>query len=377
MAGRKKRNGGCGCGGMCGNPKCGPTRNPSLAARRNPVHTGSADYRIGLFQGAMEKGKLPPPHDTSADYRRGYADGAKVAKAKPTMVAEALGVYKATGDQQQAGAVLYNEVKGENMATLRNPSLNVRNPSGSKQRARGVRGYDDFSGAGDSAALAWAAQTRREMAAAKRGRYGDLDLYRRSHAADIEASSRHRPLRNPSFSPYAVGTVQSYKVGGNVYEFPSVWLQNYGWTPAKKAADLRDGDVQMYNYGYSAVISDVSHSGKKVNYHVTSNSGSDKGKVYSKSVNGSKLVPVTIESVVGKRNPSLNVRNPMSAAERKHCAHEHSEERAFASLLSKLPVGETVTLSGHRVRKLSKGYVVVDGERLTSSQAAAKIHRGK
>lgn len=69
-------------------------------------------------------------------------------------------------------------------------------------------------------------------------------------------------------------------------------------------------------------------------------------------------------------------KNPMTAAERKHCAHERSEERAFASLLSKLPVGETVTLSGRRVRKLSKGYVVVDGIRLSDKQAAAKIHRG-
>jgi hypothetical protein len=339
MAGHKKRNGGCGCGGMCGNPKC---RNPSLNVR-NPsrsVHTGSEDYRIGLFQGAIEKGKIPPPHNTSADLRRGYADGAKVAKAKPAMVAEALGVYKATSNQQQAGAVLYSEVKGESVATLRNPSLNVRNPSnaainraflnaidaatrnkilssigkhydmtakeameevthaeaehlldymiepmrsatyvimqrhgfglarrnpsGAKQRARGVRGYDDFSGAGDSAALAWAAQTRREMAAAKRGRHGDLDVYRRSHAGDIAASSRHRPLRNP-----------------------------------------------------------------------------------------------------------------MSAAARKHLAHEKGEEKAFASMMAALAEGVTVKVGTHRIRKLSKGYVVVDGERLTTTQAAAKLHRGK
>jgi hypothetical protein len=45
-------------------------------------------------------------------------------------------------------------------------------------------------------------------------------------------------------------------------------------------------------------------------------------------------------------------------------------------MLAKLPVGVTLKAGKHRVRKLSKGFVVVDGERLTEKQAAAKIHRG-
>jgi hypothetical protein len=172
-------------------------KNPSINVR-NPsrkVNTGSEDYRLGLFQGAMEKGKLPPPHDTSADFKRGYADGAKVAAARPAASAESLGVYKATGSQPQAGAVLYDAVKGESVATL--------------------------------------------------------------------------------------------------------------------------------------------------------------------------------------RNPSINVRNPMSAAARKHLAHEKGEEKAFASMMAALAEGVTVKVGAHRIRKLSKGYVVVDGERLTTTQAAAKLHRGK
>ena len=69
--------------------------------------------------------------------------------------------------------------------------------------------------------------------------------------------------------------------------------------------------------------------------------------------------------------------NPMSAAERKHLAHEKEEEKTFAAMMDKLPIGVTIQAGKHRVRKLSKGYVVVDGERLTSKQAAAKIHRGR
>ena len=91
-----------------------------------------------------------------------------------------------------------------------------------------------------------------------------------------------------------------------------------------------------------------------------------------------KLVVLDIENRgEPARNPSLNVRNPMSAAARKHLAHEKGEEKAFASMMAALAEGVTVKVGAHRVRKLSKGYVVVDGERLTTTQAAAKLHRGK
>lgn len=65
--------------------------------------------------------------------------------------------------------------------------------------------------------------------------------------------------------------------------------------------------------------------------------------------------------------------NPMS-----HLAHERLEEQQFAGLLAALPEGQTVTLGrGCRVRRLSKGYFVVNGERLTTKQAAIRLHRGK
>lgn len=167
---------------------CGATANPSNKSQK--VRFDSDDYKRGLFQGAVEKGKAPPPKNTSAELQRGYAAGGRIAKVNAKAVAEALGVYSITSDQVRAGQALQDAVLIESEASM-------------------------------------------------------------------------------------------------------------------------------------------------------------------------------------QRNPARR----MSAAERKHRAHERGEEQAFASLLAKLPVGETVMLGKRRVRKLSKGYVVVDGERLTTTQAAVKIHR--
>ena len=89
-----RKNGSCGCGGKCGNPGCGPKKN--YGSKRNPssgANYSSEDYTIGLFQGAVEKGKLPPPPSTSADLQKGYAAGARIAKAKPAAVQRARCLY--------------------------------------------------------------------------------------------------------------------------------------------------------------------------------------------------------------------------------------------------------------------------------------------
>lgn len=224
---RKKRNGGCGC-----------QHNPRHR-RRNP----SEDYSLGLFQGAMEHGKLPPPKTASGEFRKGYADGFKVGRSKPEARAQALGVFKGTGSQRQGGEALYEMAQGE--STLQNP----------------------------------------------------------------------RKRRNPSLLTVAL-------VGGAAYAYAkSAKVRKHAKAAAKGAVT-----------GVKAAYGAYKHHAKKV--------------------------------------------NPMSAAERKHLAHEKSEEATFATMLDKLPIGVTIKAGKHRVRKLSKGYVVVDGVRLTDKEAAKKIHRG-
>ena len=112
VEGHKRKNGDCGWrkrnprkNGDCG---CGKRRNPS------------EDYTLGLFQGAMEHGKLPPPKDASTDFRRGYTDGYKVGRSKPEARAQALGVFKGTGSQRQGGEALYELSQG--LSTVANPA---------------------------------------------------------------------------------------------------------------------------------------------------------------------------------------------------------------------------------------------------------------
>lgn len=262
---RKKRNGGCGCAGACGNPHCGPKkRNGKRPAdqyqfaawqekakgmtdaqllyvikdareaakamrghdpvsegwyedeantmaqelyrrrqgkRRNPAGQGE-DYNMAAFAGAVEHGLLPPKNATP-DYKKGYAEGARIAKQNKLAVAAALGAFRSTKSQAKAGELL------------------------------------------------------REMAG---------------------TASTSTPIGNPRKKRNPVGADPRYVPVGN---------------PKPKG---------------------------------------------------------------------------------KYLAHEKEEEQIFASMLSKLPVGVTMKAGKFRVRKLSKGFVVVDGERLSMKDAAAKLH---
>lgn len=287
-----RKNGSCGCGGKCGNPGCGPKKN--YGSKRNPssgANYSSEDYTIGLFQGAVEKGKLPPPPSTSADLQKGYAAGARIAKAKPAAVQRALGVYSATSSHLKAGETLRDAALGgstvANPRKRRNPSLYLSEAIFDKDRISKIK----------TLAAKKAPSAKEWILRDERGKWSkDIQrLIDRTKEPDMRAK-----------------------------------IKDYGMTQQDVDAQIA---TEIAYTALTALLADAKKRGK--------------------------------------------TRNPMTAAERKHCAHEKSEERAFASLLSKLPVGETVTLSGRRVRKLSKGYVVVDGERLTSSEAAAKIHRGR
>ena len=89
-----------------------------------------------------------------------------------------------------------------------------------------------------------------------------------------------------------------------------------------------------------------------------------------------QAVGVCMGELQTTRNPKRRNPAPTAAQKRKHMAHEREEEATFATMLDKLPVGVTLKAGKHRVRKLSKGYVVIDGVRLTDKEAAKKIHRG-
>jgi len=342
MAGHKKRN-----GGMCGNPHCGPKRkNPSLNVR-NPsrkVNTGSEDYRLGLFQGAMEKGKLPPPHDTSADFKRGYADGAKVAAARPAASAESLGVYKATGSQPQAGAVLYDAVKGEAVATLRNPSINVRNPSGAKSEGLVQKFTNVFGQTG------WLVYDRHGH---RVGFYATKPLALEMLA--FANSKRHStssvvsgPTRNPSLNVRNPSGAKQRARGTR--SFGMYW------------------DPDAYD---NLALERAAHARKQIAKAKKAGAKAGRGSMYEFFRQGHA------QDIEESKRARPKLPNPMSASERKHLAHEKGEEKAFASMMAALAEGVTVKVGAHRIRKLSKGYVVVDGERLTTTQAAAKLHRGK
>jgi len=266
---KKRKNGGCGCGGACGNPHCGPKkRNGKRPAdqyqfaawqekakgmtdaqllyvikdareaakavrghdpvsegwyedeantmaqelyrrrqgkRRNPAGQGE-EFNMAAFAGAVEHGLLPPKSATP-DYKKGYAEGARIAKQNKLAVAAALGSFRSSGSQAKAGELL------------------------------------------------------REMAG---------------------TASTSTPIGNPR----------------------------------KK----RNGLDPRY-------------------------------------------VPAVLNPK--KRNGKIS---------KSHLAHEKEEEQIFATMLTKLPVGVTMKAGKHRVRKLSKGFAVVDGERLTMKDAAAKLH---
>jgi hypothetical protein len=52
-----------------------------------------------------------------------------------------------------------------------------------------------------------------------------------------------------------------------------VWLQNYGWCPAKLGKDLKVGDVIVYNFGSTAEIVKVSRESKNTIWFIVKYEG--------------------------------------------------------------------------------------------------------
>lgn len=300
--------------------------------RRNPaaVQYGSEDYKIGLFQGAVEKGKLPPPPSTSRELQQGYAAGARIAKVKPAAVQRALGVYSATHSHAKAGDALKDATLGGDPVAnpRRNPAakgyVKIAAYEDKKRKKPTVRDEVYFEAAGPfvRSKLLKAGETLEKV-------------------KDDADTITHAPTGMAIYSPILSRYENSKKLVVAAMRDLRQWIKK-----------LSKDELRTISEGFTFGSREMTPAQEKLlreAYQVCRS-----GRI--------------------ERNPR---RNPMSAAARKHLAHEKSEERSFASLLNKLPIGETVTLGGCRVRKLSKGFVVINGERLTAKEAAAKIHRGK
>lgn len=344
---RKKRNGGCGCAGACGNPHCGPKkRNPrtysvvippvsgseigtvwhaprtvvrgsfstkaeadawakanlrgypyslkwhtysklgrkvDAATHRNPEGQGE-DYNMAAFAGAVERGLLPA-HVAPEDYKRGYVEGAQISKKSPLAVAAAMGAFRSTGSQAKAGEML-REMSGK--ASTSSPIGNPR-----KRRNPAVWPWErveQFGGRKAGVEAASAALTNLSLG--------------RKHNESMEAYLK----RDASARARFLAVVE--------------YLQ-------KKGA-VRSSIAQRYT-----TRNPFSNDPRYVLVNNPKRNGKPKGK---------------------------------------YLAHEKEEEQIFASMLTKLPVGVTMKAGKHRVRKLSKGFVVIDGERLSMKDAAAKLH---
>ena len=436
---RKKRNGSCGCKknpGKRRNGDCGCQKNPRR--RRNP----SEDYSLGVFQGAMEHGKLPPPKTASADYRKGYAAGSKAGRSKPEARAQALGVFKASGSQRQGGETLQELVAGT--STVQNPRSKKRNPSvffvtlpdgrvvtevspvavqhwtargGKARRAKASeiaalaesRLQESLSASrqGDKVAAKDYATAAMGYAKEVKGA-GPNEILRKDLIARIQpvldatrsAFRNPRKRRNPQVSGQAVHDAyfrlaKVYLPGQSLPVYTGkVTLLDLARELRVSPEDISFNGTGLYNLNgriYEMLAGEdlallQKHSAKKRNpslltiglvagaaYAYTKSAGVRKHtKAAGKGLaTGARAAYGAYKHHAKKGNPA-----PTSAAARKHLAHEKSEEATFATMLDKLPVGVTLKAGKHRIRKLSRGYVVVDGVRLTDKEAAKKIHRG-
>lgn len=332
--------------------------------RRNP----SEDYSLGVFQGAMEHGKLPPDKGSSAEFKRGYSNGRRLGVTKPEARAQALGVFKATGSQRQGGEILEEAAQG--LSTVQNPHKR-RNPG------CGCSGLKRNPGCGckknprnrplarNARPLGWPEEkpaTAKQTAAfadklVKLGvPYTEASKMSQMHPksewqdilfwASREYSSRKR--RNP--------TPEEHRKRG--------WktLESGQEALSKANASLVPGD---YLLAFSDGVEALQDSHDGVDGDLARKAG------FLMFEAGIPLLKTAKASRGKKRNPA-----PTAAQKRKHLAHEREEEATFKAMLDKLPVGVTLKAGKHRIRKLSRGYVVVDGVRLTDKEAAKKIHRG-
>lgn len=267
----KKRNGGCGCAGACGNPHCGPKK-------RNPGTKQPADqYQFAKWRDA----------------------------AKQMTDAELLYVIK---DAREA--------------------------------AKAMRGHDTIAEGwyeDEAFTMADELRHRRERAAGKRrnpaGQGEDYNM------AAFAGAVEHGLLPPKNATPdYKKGYAEGARIAKQNKLAVAAALGAFRSTKSQAKA----GELLREMAGTASTSTPIGNPRKKRNPV-----GADP-----------RYVPVSM--------------NPKPKG--KYLAHEKEEEQIFASMLSKLPVGVTMKAGKFRVRKLSKGFVVVDGERLSMKDAAAKLH---
>lgn len=319
----KKRNGGCGCAGACGNPHCGPKK------RRNPRFLTSAQLTeaVNLYHLARTAlagpGKSPTKHD-----RMVWAAG-EMHKLYPSIKSTAA--YKDLSDA----------LEWQNPGKRRNPTktgieyswerIERLDPRVALQEARN--------------ALTTLSQSRRQGEAMRdflkrdtyaRERFNAALAYlqRRGVVSKFEAERYMSRNPDPRYVPAVLNPSSGAKQRARK-------VRSYG------KGLYTEPDLSGRHARQLAKAAKVRQQAKKL------------GPTYTKLMHKLAL------------DEAARVRNP---GKQSHLAHEKEEEKIFASMLSRLPIGKTVQAGSHRVRKLSKGYAVIDGERLSMKDAAAKLH---
>ena len=68
-----------------------------------------------------------------------------------------------------------------------------------------------------------------------------------------------------------------------------IWLQSFGYCPAKPASELKEGDTIVYNFGHTATFKEViKQTAKMIEYSVIDRAG----KIYTGKYSKTRLVAV-------------------------------------------------------------------------------------
>ena len=323
---RKKRNGGCGCAGACGNPHCGPKK-------RNP----SGKYSLNIYRPSGKSALKHPAVGTLAELR-------KDLKLSPIF-------YDYTAEVTKDGKVIERYTCG-----IAGWKLSKSNPS-----VWPWERVEQFGGRKAGVEAASAALTNLSLG---RKHNESMEAYLKRDAsarerfnAVVEYLQRKGAVRGSIAQRYTTRNPLIFMGSALALQKPSEDEK------ATVRAAINEQESKL-SRGYSG---DIKRDYYESCWKSYLKGGMTKAQVYEaigyKSRNPDpRYVPAVL-------NPKK--RNGMSKS---HLAHEKEEEKIFASMLSRLPIGKTVQAGSHRVRKLSKGYAVIDGERLSMKDAAAKLH---
>jgi hypothetical protein len=404
---RKKRNGGCGCGGACGNPHCGPKkRNPAKRNPDQPEHVGHAATIGG---------------STYVD-----TNFLNLAQKVPGVRLEHMGFGEFYAKTPQ-GRVDFNRMGGQSF--------------------KGQVGRSHLL-SGDNDADKWLLGEMRKLKLVKMAKKAKASVASSEKAS--RCATRMLDWRWHQTQPYSEVTACASTMGkarwgkkANPAEWPWERVERFGG----RKAGLDAASAALTNLSQSRKLNESMESYLKRDAHARERfiaaveymqrKGAVRGSIAQrytsrnpdkKSVYGGhdftheaypkSLFPWEVAYTVktktgvdyagtlpfaseasaqewahspnvkkrGYHNLAVRRRNPVGADPRyvpvtmnpkpkgKYLAHEKEEEQIFSSMLTKLPIGVTMKAGKHRVRKLSKGYVVIDGERLGYKDAAAKLH---